>query len=100
IAKKGVETEINVSLFESDEEKHLFEKFTEVKPKVIESLKTHDVEEAFHILASLRESIDQYFDHTMVMADDEALRKNRLAQMVQLSKLIYLIGDMNSIIVK
>ncbi|MEH7236058.1 glycine--tRNA ligase subunit beta [Bacillus sp. JJ1562] len=100
IAKKGEDAEINPSLFESDEEKHLFEKFTEVKPKVIESLKTHDVVEAFRFLASLRELIDQYFEHTMVMAEDEEVRKNRLAQMVQLSKLIYLIGDMNSIIVK
>ncbi|MFS0822666.1 glycine--tRNA ligase subunit beta [Bacillus sp. 1P02SD] len=100
IAKKGEEAEINPSLFESDEEKHLFEKFTEVKPKVINSLQTKNVAEAFHLLASMRELIDQYFEHTMVMADDEAVRKNRLAQMVQLAHMIYLIGDMNAIIVK
>ncbi|MCC3356687.1 glycine--tRNA ligase subunit beta [Bacillus sp. REN16] len=100
IAKKGEEAEINPSLFESDEEKHLFEKYIEVKPKVVEALKKHDAAEAFHLLASLREVIDQYFEHTMVMADNDAVRKNRLAQMVQLSDLIYLIGDMNAIIVK
>lgn len=100
IAKKGEEAEINPNLFESNEEKHLYEKFIEVNPKVIESLKNHDVKEAFHLLASLREVIDQYFEHTMVMADDEAIRKNRLAQMVQLANTIYLIGDMNAIIVK
>ncbi|MDR4888977.1 glycine--tRNA ligase subunit beta [Fredinandcohnia sp. QZ13] len=100
IAKKGEEAEINPSLFESNEEKQLFEKFTEVKPKVIDSLYTKNVAEAFHLLASLRELIDQYFEHTMVMADDETVRKNRLAQMVQLANIIYLIGDMNAIIVK
>ncbi|THE15431.1 glycine--tRNA ligase subunit beta [Bacillus timonensis] len=100
IAKKGEDAEINPSLFESDEEKHLFEKFIEVKPKVIESLQAKNVAEAFHLLASMRELIDQYFEHTMVMAEDEAVRKNRLAQMVQLAHVIYLIGDMNAIIVK
>lgn len=100
IAKKGEEAEINPSLFQSEEEKNLFEKFTEVKPKVIESLNNHEVAEAFHLLASLRELIDQYFEHTMVMADDAAVRKNRLAQMVQLANIIYLIGDLNAIIVK
>ncbi|WP_077618840.1 glycine--tRNA ligase subunit beta [Bacillus sinesaloumensis] len=100
ISKKGEDTEIDPSLFESDEEKHLYEKFTEVKPQVIESLKNHDVAEAFRLLASLRELIDRYFDNTMVMAEDPAVKSNRLAQMVQLASLIYLIGDMNAIIVK
>ncbi|WP_010678158.1 glycine--tRNA ligase subunit beta [Bacillus timonensis] len=100
IAKKGVEAEINPNLFESNEEKQLYEKFTEIKPKVIDSLNNHNVKESFHLLASLREVIDQYFDHTMVMADDEVVRKNRLSQMVQLANIIYLIGDMNAIIVK
>ncbi|WP_449537012.1 glycine--tRNA ligase subunit beta [Ferdinandcohnia sp. Marseille-Q9671] len=100
ISKKGEKADIDPSLFQSDEEKHLYEKFIEVKPKVIESLENHQVEDAFRILASLRELIDQYFEHTMVMAEDKSIRNNRLAQMVQLASVIYLIGDMNSIIVK
>ncbi|MFT4412669.1 glycine--tRNA ligase subunit beta [Fredinandcohnia humi] len=100
ISKKGEDGVIDPAHFESNEEKDLYERFVEVKPGVINSLKEYKVEEAFLLLASLRESIDQYFENTMVMAEDEAVRKNRLAQMVQLAETIYLIGDMNAIIVK
>src|SRR5690606_4801760 len=100
IAKKGNKAEVDPSLFESDEEKYLFEKVTELEPKLNESMKQHDVAEAFRLLASLREYIDNYFDNTMVMADDEAIKRNRLAQMVQLATMISQIGDMNAILVK
>ncbi|MFS0861594.1 glycine--tRNA ligase subunit beta [Fredinandcohnia sp. 179-A 10B2 NHS] len=100
ISKKGEKVDIDPTLFVSDEEKYLYDRFTEVNPKVMQNLSDNNVEEAFRLLASLREAIDNYFENTMVMAEDEAIRRNRLAQMVQLADTIYLIGDMNSIIVK
>lgn len=100
ISKKGEKVDIDPTLFVSDEEKYLYERYTEVNPKVIQNLSDNNVEEAFRLLSSLREAIDNYFENTMVMAEDEAIRRNRLAQMVHLADTIYLIGDMNSIIVK
>ncbi|MGB7432618.1 MAG: DALR anticodon-binding domain-containing protein, partial [Ahrensia sp.] len=38
-----------------------------------------DYEGAFGALAQLRAPIDRFFDDVMVNADDEAVRKNRLA---------------------
>lgn len=100
IAKKGEKIEINESLFETSEEKELFEAYVEMKEKVYAALTNGDAEKAFHILSSMKTVISHYFDHNMVMADDEAIRKNRLAQMVHLSEVISEFANVNSIVVK
>ena len=38
-------------------------------------------EEYYELLVSMKSEINQYFDHTMVMAEDEAIKQNRLNQM-------------------
>lgn len=37
-------------------------------------------------LSKLKEPIEAYFDHTMVHAEDERLKANRLAQMASLAE--------------
>ena len=51
--------------------------------------------EALKQLATLREPIDAFFDQVMVMADDAALRKNRLALLQQLSGLFLQAADIS-----
>ncbi|MGH1472030.1 MAG: glycine--tRNA ligase subunit beta [Cellvibrionaceae bacterium] len=46
-------------------------------------------------LASLREPIDDFFDNVMVMADDEAIRQNRLALLSQLRTLFLHVADIS-----
>lgn len=48
----------------------------------------------------MKEPIDAYFDHTMVIADNETLKANRLAQMVSLADQIKSFANMNALIVK
>jgi glycyl-tRNA synthetase beta chain len=43
--------------------------------------------------AGLRPAVDRYFDAVMVMADDEAVRGNRLAQLAAVTALIGRIGE-------
>lgn len=62
----------NPSLFENDEEKALHD--------AIETLKlSADMTENLDKLFALSPVIDAFFDNTMVMAEDEALKNNRLA---------------------
>ena len=52
------------------------------------------------LLVSLKSAINDYFDHTMVMAEDAAIKQNRLNQMAALAQLIKKFANVNEIIVK
>ncbi|WP_226526406.1 glycine--tRNA ligase subunit beta [Metabacillus niabensis] len=97
IAKKATESDINSELFESDYETSLYNAYTETNMK-IDSL--NNVEDVYNALASLKPVINEYFDHTMVMSDNEEIKRNRLAQMLKLSQLIESFAKMNVILVK
>ena len=87
---------VNVELFENDSEKALYNQYVEMK-KQYES--TTDEEKHFALLASLQEAIEKFFEHTMVMAEDESLRFNRLSLMKELSEVISSFAHMNKVLV-
>ncbi|ABV85335.1 glycine--tRNA ligase subunit beta [Shewanella pealeana] len=60
-------------------EKALAEKLAELQPQLAPLFAAANYQEALALLASLRESVDTFFEDVMVMADDEALKNNRLA---------------------
>ena len=72
------QTAINPALFENQEEKDL--------AKAIEKVElTVDLAANLDQLFALSPVIDAFFDHTMVMAEDEAVRNNRLALLSSLT---------------
>jgi glycyl-tRNA synthetase beta chain len=54
-----------------------------------------DYEPALSRLAGLRVPVDAFFDEVMVMAEDEALRRNRLALLSELSALFLRAADLS-----
>lgn len=77
---KNVEfTEIDENLLKEDKEKNLYNKFVETDDKFKDALSSENYKEAMDSLDDLVPSIDAFFDNVMVMAEDENLRKNRLA---------------------
>ncbi len=54
-----------------------------------------DYSAAFNRLAGLRTPVDRFFDEVMVMAEDEALRQNRLALLSQLRGLFLRVADIS-----
>ncbi|WP_026583857.1 glycine--tRNA ligase subunit beta [Bacillus sp. J33] len=89
--------EVDSSLFENEFEKALFNKYLSVKEELQNELSE---EAAFKLLISMKPEIDQYFDHTMVMAENQDIRSNRLNQMAKLAEIILQFANMNEIIVK
>ncbi|GAB1265387.1 glycine--tRNA ligase subunit beta [Aurantivibrio infirmus] len=91
-------TSINEGLFveaaETKLAKLIGEKQNEVKPLFAASKYT----EGLSALASLRESVDAFFDNVMVMADDEALKNNRLALLAQLRALFLEVADISYLV--
>ncbi len=54
--------------------------------------------EALESLAELREPVDRFFDEVMVMAEDPALRANRLALLHQLRQLFLEVADISLLV--
>ncbi|MDQ0213910.1 glycyl-tRNA synthetase beta chain [Oikeobacillus pervagus] len=97
ISKKANVETVNPDLFENEYEHELYREYQQVEEKWNTS---ENAEVQFELLESLKPAINQYFDHTMVMADNESLKNNRLAFMLKLSKLVQAFANMNAIIVK
>ncbi|NGN99991.1 glycine--tRNA ligase subunit beta [Grimontia sp. S25] len=70
---------INSELLVEDAEKALAEKVTAMVEALKPVFAAGDYQAALTQLADLREPVDTFFDNVMVMAEDEALKANRLA---------------------
>ena len=46
-------------------------------------------------LAALRDPVDHYFDNVMVMADDEGVRRNRLALLARIRSMFLRVADVS-----
>jgi glycyl-tRNA synthetase beta chain len=98
IASKSKENgDIQEALFENEEEQQLYDKFKAVSGLLNESVTE---EYYFELLVSMKPEINQYFDHTMVMAENEAVKQNRLNLMVKISEIIRKFANVNEILVK
>ncbi|QDP02843.1 glycine--tRNA ligase subunit beta [Thalassotalea sp. PS06] len=54
-----------------------------------------DYQQALALLSSLREPVDAFFDNVMVMADDEAIKVNRLTLLSQIRESFFNIADIS-----
>ncbi|MGR5541551.1 DALR anticodon-binding domain-containing protein, partial [Vibrio campbellii] len=87
--------DIDLALLQEDAEKALAEN-VEVMTEALEpAFATSNYQEALSKLADLREPVDAFFDNVMVMADDEALKKNRLTLWNNLRNLFLQIADIS-----
>lgn len=66
-------------LFVEPSERSLFTAYFHARDQVGRLAAGGDFEQAFRVLAALRPQVDAFFDNVRVMADDLALRRNRLA---------------------
>ncbi|MES9869189.1 MAG: glycine--tRNA ligase subunit beta [Sedimenticola sp.] len=87
--------QVDPSLFEGDEERALHDQVTTKSDLVNPMLDAYDYEGSLIALADLKEPVDHFFDEVMVMADDEAIRNNRLALLNRLSGLFLGVADIS-----
>jgi len=88
---------IDDSLLQEDAEKALATKLAEISITVQPLIANADYSAVLTQLASMRETVDGFFDQVMVMADDEAVRKNRLALLNQTRALFLGVADISSL---
>jgi len=86
---------VNEKLLQDPAEEALFSALGSASETVQPMLAKRQYTEALTALAALREPVDRFFDDVMVMADDEALKNNRLALLGGLRELFLNIADIS-----
>ncbi len=99
LAKQNVEVtdtvNINESLLAEEAEKALYAELKVAQKEVDIALPSQDYTRILTALATLRNVIDNFFDNVMVMADDEAVKNNRLALLSLLRQLFLTTADIS-----
>lgn len=80
-------------------ERDLYTAVQKLLPVVSRHVERGDYAEALRALASARSSVDRFFDDVMVMADDPAIRANRLALLRGLSTAMNQVADISKLAV-
>ena len=97
-AQEGVAPEaVNAALFEHDSEGALLDKFKAVDLKVSEAMANNAFDQALVEIASLKDAVDRFFDGVMVMAEDAAIRGNRLALLGNIAALFAKFADFSKL---
>ena len=86
---------VDNSLLQDTAEQTLAEQVEAQADKVMPLFEQGDYASALSSLASLRAPVDNFFDEVMVMADDEAVRNNRLALLNRLRNLFLRVADIS-----
>ena len=89
---------VDTSLLQSDTESFLYKALQSTSETVIPLLEQRDYTNALKKMATLRGSVDQYFDHVMVMVEEENIRTNRLTLLKQLRNLFLQIADISHLV--
>jgi len=97
IIKGGLEQPIDATLFEADCEKELFEQLQQVQSEAAELVAGRDYPAALERIAGLRAPVDAFFDGVMVMAEDQAVKNNRLALLTSIAGLFKGVADFSRI---
>ena len=87
--------QVDDSLLQEPAEKALAEKVNEARQALAPLSASADYTGVLNYLAGMRETVDSFFDAVMVMADDEAVRKNRLALLNQTRALFLGVADIS-----
>jgi glycyl-tRNA synthetase beta chain len=88
---------VNPELFQSDAERELFSAGREAAGKVQAEKRAGRYEQALDRIAGLRKSVDRFFEEVMVMDENEAVRKNRLALLSEQLREFTTIADFSEI---
>ena len=96
LSKSGdVAAKVDPSLFDASAETALHAALSDVREDVSAAVARADYASALDRLATLREPVDAFFDDVLVMADDDALRTNRLALLTALRAQFLQVADIS-----
>ena len=94
-ADESIGEHVDNALLQDPAEIALAEQVSDQAQTVVPLFDSGDYATALSSLASLRAPVDAFFDEVMVMADDEAVRNNRLSLLNRLRNLFLRVADIS-----
>ena len=92
---EGNAAALDPTLLQDTAEIQLADQLLALEELITPLLRQRDYNAVLEKLAGLRETVDQFFEDVMVMADDMALRQNRLALLAKLQQLFMNVADIS-----
>ena len=86
---------VDAALLQDAAEQALARKVAELEVQLAPLFAAGDYQQALTLLAGLRDVVDTFFEKVMVMAEDEALRLNRLTLLSRLRNLFLEVADIS-----
>jgi len=86
---------VDPALLAEDAERALAARVEALAPQVERAMGAQDFSGALRLLAGARADVDRFFDAVMVMAEDAALRANRLALLARLHAMMNQVADIS-----
>jgi glycyl-tRNA synthetase beta chain len=90
--------EVSAALFERPEEQALLDAVDRLSREVTPLFDDRDYARGLQLLAELKGPVDNFFDQVMVMADDAAVRMNRLELLSRLRQLFLNVADISLLV--
>jgi glycyl-tRNA synthetase beta chain len=103
IRKQGEQAKVNLQagyqedLLVEPQEKALAQALNRMQPRWQDLWEKEDFDQLFGLLRELRPVVDDFFDHVMVMAEDLALRQNRLNLLQALVNRLSVLADFSAL---
>jgi glycyl-tRNA synthetase beta chain len=94
---EGAAPELNPDLLVEPAELDLAREVGRVGPEIQAALQRGDPRSALRAAEALREPVDRFFEDVLVMADDGAVRANRLRLLLDVRDALGLVGDFGQI---
>ncbi|MBN2409250.1 MAG: glycine--tRNA ligase subunit beta [Candidatus Aminicenantes bacterium] len=91
---------VNEDLLADQEEKDLWSTLAIVSDHALPLIRAGDFAEAQNLIFRLQPSLNAFFDKVLVMAEDKALRRNRLGLLARIRQLLLLIADWSQIVIE
>ena len=98
ITKKFDKFEISEELLSEMEEKILFEVMSESRTKIENLISNDNYLQACSTILEMKPVVDHFFDKVLVMAEDEKIKKNRIALLQDFNELLLQIADFSLIV--
>ncbi|RLL48053.1 glycine--tRNA ligase subunit beta [Oceanobacillus piezotolerans] len=95
LANKAETAEVIKNVLETESEKDLYKTYQEIVDAYQHAAINKDAELALDTLSQLADPIHLFFEHNMVMTDDEKVRNNRLGLVKQIAMLIESFADLS-----
>ena len=91
---------VNEELLLEKQERELHTTFTIIRDNILPLIAVGDFAKAQRMIFRMRSSINDFFDHVLVMAEDKKLQRNRLALLQEISRLLSQIADYSLVVIE